>query len=322
MSMRYGGGVISPTQTGFPTSTIEYLVVAGGGSGGPSNKKTFAGNGGGAGGFLTNTGYIVSPGTTYIITVGAGGVSQAGSGSIATTSAGANSSFGIGSVVTTAATSGTITAIGGGAGWSACATLNGTYTGGSGGGGGCSSGYAGTACQGHAGGYGRPGFNGNGGGGAGSVGKNSLSNQMAGDGGTGILSTITGFPQIYAAGGGGAAGSTYGGTQGYGGSNSAGTASNSTIGSGKFPGNFAGYTPQQQISATPGTGSGGAGLTSNNCNTGCFPYYSGGSGASGIVVIRYPSYLAAASSTTGNPSAYISGPYRVYVWLNSGSITF
>jgi hypothetical protein len=48
----------------------------------------------------------------------------------------------------------------------------------------------------------------------------------------------------------------------------------------------------------------------------------GGSGGSGIVVIRYPSYLAQAKSTTGSPTTYIAGSYRVYVFYASGTITF
>jgi hypothetical protein len=39
-------------------------------------------------------------------------------------------------------------------------------------------------------------------------------------------------------------------------------------------------------------------------------------------VIRYPSYLAPAKSTTGNPRTYIAGSWRVYVWISSGTITF
>jgi hypothetical protein len=45
-------------------------------------------------------------------------------------------------------------------------------------------------------------------------------------------------------------------------------------------------------------------------------------GGSGIVVIRYPSYLSQATSTTGSPTTYIAGPYRVYVFYASGTITF
>lgn len=49
------------------TLTASYLVIAGGASGGRSN-----GGGGGAGGYLTNTA-LLSKGSTYTITVGAGG---------------------------------------------------------------------------------------------------------------------------------------------------------------------------------------------------------------------------------------------------------
>jgi hypothetical protein len=50
--------------------------------------------------------------------------------------------------------------------------------------------------------------------------------------------------------------------------------------------------------------------------------FGGATGGSGIVVLRYPSYLAPASSTTGSPQTYIAGAYRVYVFTSSGSITF
>jgi hypothetical protein len=49
---------------------------------------------------------------------------------------------------------------------------------------------------------------------------------------------------------------------------------------------------------------------------------SGGSGGSGIVIIRYPSYLLPAASTTGSPETYIAGQYRVYKFVANGTITF
>jgi hypothetical protein len=66
-----------------------------------------------------------------------------------------------------------------------------------------------------------------------------------------------------------------------------------------------------------GGGGGGCGGSSSASYTGF-----GGAGGSGIVVLRYPSYLAPATSTTGSPQTYISGSYRVYVFTSSGSITF
>jgi hypothetical protein len=49
---------------------------------------------------------------------------------------------------------------------------------------------------------------------------------------------------------------------------------------------------------------------------------SAGAGGSGIVVIRYPSYLAQATSTTGSPTYYQAVGYNVYVFNSSGTITF
>jgi hypothetical protein len=48
----------------------------------------------------------------------------------------------------------------------------------------------------------------------------------------------------------------------------------------------------------------------------------GGAGGSGVIVIRYPSYLAPATSTTGSPESYVTGGWRVYRWVASGTITF
>ena len=84
-SIRGFGGLISAAGGGAPTTIfemftsttnwtaptgvteIEYLVV-GGGAGGAC-----LGGGGGAGGFRTGSGFAVTPGTTYTVTVGGGG---------------------------------------------------------------------------------------------------------------------------------------------------------------------------------------------------------------------------------------------------------
>jgi hypothetical protein len=71
------------------------------------------------------------------------------------------------------------------------------------------------------------------------------------------------------------------------------------------------------FSGVMNTGGGGGGGTMSGS-----PNQPGGAGGSGIVVIRYPSFLRPATSTTGSPQTYVSGPYRVYVWTSSGSITF
>jgi hypothetical protein len=69
------------------------------------------------------------------------------------------------------------------------------------------------------------------------------------------------------------------------------------------------------IQGYPNTGGGGGAYGGADTNT-------GGTGGSGIVIIRYPSYLAPATSTTGSPQTYIAGAWRVYVFTASGTITF
>ena len=68
---------------GSSDGTVEYLVVAGGGSGGTASVTGRYGGGGGAGGFRTATGFPITV-TTYPITVGGGGAPQ-GSPSIFST---------------------------------------------------------------------------------------------------------------------------------------------------------------------------------------------------------------------------------------------
>jgi hypothetical protein len=66
--------------------------------------------------------------------------------------------------------------------------------------------------------------------------------------------------------------------------------------------------------ANTGGGGGGSGYVNVSCTS--------GAGGSGIVVIRYPAGQGFPQSTTGGPRTYIAGPYRVYVWVSSGTITF
>ena len=69
------------------------------------------------------------------------------------------------------------------------------------------------------------------------------------------------------------------------------------------------------------TGSGGGGGDRGPTDQ-IITTYSGGAGGSGIVILRYPSYLAPATSTTGGPETYIAGAWRVYKFVASGTITF
>ena len=73
---------------------VDYLVVAGGGGGG-----WFGAGGGGAGGFRAGTGLSVTAGTTYTVTVGAGGATGSGT-EITASSRGANGADSIFSTIT------------------------------------------------------------------------------------------------------------------------------------------------------------------------------------------------------------------------------
>lgn len=158
---------------------------------------------------------------------------------------------------------GSLTAIGGGAG--SIGTAGGS-NGGSGGGGGngAGAGGSGTAGQGFAGGRGEGSDpRGGGGGGAGGPGSNSPGNNWGGGGGPGLNFSITGTPTWYAGGGGGGSGSNVGSKGGMGGIGGGGKGESADSG--------------DATSGTASTGGGGGGAFQ----------LGGGSGGSGVVVIRY-----------------------------------
>ena len=270
--------------------TIDFLVVAGGGSGGMQGNR--AGGGGGAGGLKSSytvsggpSGTQLSPlvatiGTQYTVTVGAGG---------APTPAGApqHGFQGTGSVFHNITTTG-----GGGGG----AITNYGVTspasrknGGSGGGG---NGYentvgTGVSDQGFNGGPGVDGFSGyaqgsgGGGGGASAVGYSGSGNSgslFGGGGGPGRTSTITGSSVIYAGGGGGAA-------TNYQGAKTAGIGGPGGGGAGGISGST---STMNGTTGTANTGGGGGGASQHPENSSGWPGVSG-AGGSGAVILRYPS---------------------------------
>ena len=177
--------LIDPITLGFKSYTsvdftVEYLVVAGGGSGGDVSPG-YPPGGGGAGGLLQGTGFVVSTGTPITVTVGAGGIDTSGYGNN-----GGDSVFS------------TLTATGGGGG--AFGYPSGAGKNGGSGGSGASDGISGTGVSGQ--GYaGAPvGSGTGGGGGAGGVG---VRNGYPGQGGAGISSSISGTSVTYATGGSG-----------------------------------------------------------------------------------------------------------------------
>jgi hypothetical protein len=218
-----------------------YLVVAGGGSGGG-----YVGGGGGAGGLLTGT-LAVTPGSSYTVTVGAGGTAVT---STTRGNSGGNSVFD------------TVTATGGGGGGARNGTTAG-ISGGSGGGGAFNAGAGGTGTSGQGfAGAANNGANGSasGGGGASAVGGTNATN--GGTGGAGTASSISGSSVTYAGGGGGGTDAGSGGSGGAGGGGAGALSGNGTAGT-----------------ANTGGGGGGAGSAGGAATS--------GAGGSGIVIISY-----------------------------------
>ena len=284
-SLSTGSGLTINLGLGF-----EYLIVGGGGGGGGN-----IGGGGGAGGVRTNVGGVATPQTSgsYTVTVGAGGAG--GNTNNAGTSGSASSVFSI------AASGG-----GGGGFYNASGGIGSAGSSGASGGGGSPSNSGGAAGgsvsgsgTGNAGGSGvntgANGYRAGGGGGAGSAGA-STSSSVTGTGGSGTTSTITGATLTLAAGGGGGAnvGANYGiGGSGIGGSGTTGAA-NASNGQ-----------------ANTGSGGGGAGYN------GGFSTVVGGSGGSGLVIVRYQSGSRLAS---GGSSSGTTGVWQFEQFTNSGTL--
>jgi len=243
---------------------IDLLVIGGGGGGGSRGA-----GGGGAGGYAETTNYLVTPGTSYSVTVGAGGWAEPVN--TASGSAGSASSFLVG---------GTGLVANGGGGGNQHGTNNAS--------GGASGTATGTgAIASNAGGSGRgdgtcgpsTDWCGGGGGGTGSSGTAAVS--TGGNGGAGRASSITGSSVTY--GGGGAGG---------GGDTSTPSISPMAGGTGGSGGGGNGGTPTTNGSTCTSAGRGGDGVANTGGGGGGGGYCSagnggGGVGGSGIVVIRY-----------------------------------
>ncbi|NDF54586.1 MAG: hypothetical protein EB145_10390, partial [Proteobacteria bacterium] len=262
-------------------ASIDLLVIGGGG--GASGRH---GGGGGAGGFVEATNYSVTSGSSYSVTVGAGGPGaaySATSNSLSGTTGSPSSFLLSGEGVTANGGSGSTGSSGAASGLGS----GGTVSSGSGGSGLNSTCGSSDWC---------------GGGGGGAGGNGAAAVNSGGAGGPGKASSITGVSVTYAGGGGGGSGSsgqlscaspTAGGAGGTGGGGAGGTASggNATAGT-------AG-------SANTGSGGGGGGY----CDT---PAESagGGAGGSGIVILSYtpvkPGQPTSLVATAGNTQVSLS----------------
>ncbi|KAA9325709.1 hypothetical protein F0P94_17400, partial [Adhaeribacter soli] len=264
--------------------------MAGGGGGGGN------GGGGGGAGAVRNVTIGLTANTNYAVTVGAGG---AGGSAHTIGGNGGNSIFS------------TVAVAGGGGGASRDAG-GAAQSGGSGGGGGGVTGGnpsgatagSGVSGQGYNGGNGTWadfGCNAAGGGGGGHAGPGTAAgNMVGGNGGSGSYYYITGSGVIYAAGGGGGR-----------------TCTNSTLGiGGSGIGGNGGGNPTVATNGAANTGSGGGGGGQVGA---------GGTGGSGVVIIRYLDYSAGywsssnTSIATVNSSGLVTGisPGTATIQFNS-----
>ena len=300
-----GTFTVSAVGNAAGSNTIDYLVVGGAGGGGGNNPSAYAdgSGGGGAGGVRMSSGvasgcYAASPlgacvsalpvtATGYPVQVGGGGPVGSGPGT-------SRGNDGVNSVFSGSTT---ITAAGGGGGGTHSYTTplapnrvgnSGGSGGGPGGGFTCGSSFGAgntppvSPPQGQNSGAAdsSPDNTGAGGGGAGGIGTNGAPGPgRSGDGGIGITNAITGSNVVYAGGGGGSAGPPIGKAGGFGGINPGGSGPAPQTDRG---GAGNGVTPGCGTAGSANTGGGGGAGAKGNTGTAI-----GGTGGSGIVVIRY-----------------------------------
>ena len=265
-------------------NSVWVLAVGGGGAGGCGT-----GGGGGAGGMVEMTNYPVGEGDVIPVVVGQGGGSiVSGNGYNVNNAIWGNPING------TPSKFGQIEAYGGGGGAWSNGSPYGPYgqvglPGGSGGGGnsyhpssnGSGSGLQSSFYEGIGQSYyylgGNPGStpgqpnSGGGGGGAGAAGSGGPGPSIGGQGGIGKASSITGTAVYYAGGGGGGAGSTGGPAQPQGGGGPGATSATPVASA-------------PALNGVNGLGGGGGGAWNHNSDG---VTHQGGSGGSGIVIIRY-----------------------------------
>jgi hypothetical protein len=292
------------------TYSIDFLVVAGGGAGGGD----FRAGGGGAGGYRNSystessggggsseSSLTFDAGTTYTITVGAGGTGNAG-----LRGGNGNDSSISGTGITT------ITSLGGGGGGNFGGQVPQESAGASGGSGGGGGNYGGGPGSGLGGsGTANQGFDGGdatvdtaigaGGGGAGAVGYGVTTGTAGtdGDGGAGLSSSITGSA-VNRGGGGGS-----------------GNYSSTNVTVGGIGGGGAGGSGEPfsnlGFDGTANTGGGGGG--SAGADSGI-----GGSGGSGVVILRMPT-AKYSGTTTGSPTVGTDSTDTILTFNSSGSYT-
>ena len=283
--------------------TVTFLVVAGGG--GSMGGYVRGVGGGGAGGLRTSFGstsgggasaesnITALPGTSYTVTIGAGGAGPAN----------ATNAFNLGNSGNSSVFA-SITSIGGGRGGSGN-NGNGSTGGSAGGHGGTSNSIptSGTTGQGTAGGTNNNSGIGAGGGGASTAGTAGAS---GGTGGNGLAVSVTGTSVTYAGGGGGGANAGTGGTGGTGGGGNGGTKSTQTAG--------------VDGSINTGGGAGGAVNIPLGFNGGYGPGHSGGSG---VVILRYSSDYTITSGAGLTSSTTTSGGDKITIFTaGTDTITF